>query len=361
MKAQVLHAVNDIRYEEVKEPVLKKEQVLVKVHACGVCGSDIPRIYKNGTYHFPTIPGHEFSGEVVDTYDQMDEHLLHKRVGVFPLIPCMECKQCKKGLYEMCEHYNYLGSRCDGGFAQYVAVPKWNLTILPDNVTYEQAAMLEPMAVAVHAIRRLSDIDHDNNIAIIGLGTIGLFVLMFLKNMGFENVCVIGNKTFQKDMALKLGISEKDYFDYNNVSNSINSALDAADVKSDLDEYKNLMNRFDVVFEVVGKNDSINLSLKLAAPLGKACLVGNPASDISFDKENYWMILRKQLAVTGTWNSSFNHDKDDDWNFVIDRLEKGLIHPEIFITHKYPLAGIKEGFELMHSKKENYIKIMCET
>ena len=114
MKAWVLHGIGDFRLEEADEPVLAKGEVLVSVKAAGICGSDIPRVYRTGTYSYPTIPGHEFSGMVVKTGEGADPGWLNKRVGVFPLIPCGSCVPCKKRQYEMCRHYGYLGSRQDG-------------------------------------------------------------------------------------------------------------------------------------------------------------------------------------------------------------------------------------------------------
>lgn len=137
MKAYVLHGISDYRYEEVEVPLAEPGSVLVRVRAAGICGSDIPRIYKTGAYSHPLIPGHEFAGEVVEVGECVDASWVGKRVGVFPLIPCMECPQCQQKQYEMCSHYNYLGSRTDGGFAEYVRVPKWNLIALPDSVTME--------------------------------------------------------------------------------------------------------------------------------------------------------------------------------------------------------------------------------
>lgn len=363
MKALVLHAVNDIRLKDVKEPVLCKGQALVKVHACGICGSDIPRIYVNGTYHFPTIPGHEFAGEVVEIYSDSDRdrEYLNKRVGIFPLIPCMECTQCRMGHYEMCSNYDYLGSRCDGGFAEYVKVPTWNLIKLPDNVSYEDAAMLEPMSVAVHSIRKAigaadTTLDKSAKIAVIGLGTIGLLITMFLRNMGYENVYAIGNKDFQKETVIKLGIKKEKYLDFRSVVDILEANGNTS--KEKLNKSQPFLGGFDLVFEAVGKNDTINLAIRLSAPLAAVCLVGNPASDISFDKNVYWMILRKQLLVTGTWNSSFTHEEDDDWNYVINQLADAKIHPKELITHRFPLDKLCEGLDIMHYKKENYIKVM---
>ena len=144
MRAYELHGVNDLRREDIEKPEIPSGWVLVQVKASGICSSDIPRIFTNGTYHFPTIPGHEFSGVVAAYGEGVPEERVGKRVGIFPLIPCRTCPQCRQKKYEMCEHYDYLGSRRDGGFAEYVAVPDWNLMELPENVSFREAAMLEP-------------------------------------------------------------------------------------------------------------------------------------------------------------------------------------------------------------------------
>ena len=143
MKAYNLCAVNDLQYQEVKYPDCPEGWSIVKVKAAGICSSDIPRIFTKGTYHFPTIPGHEFSGRVEAVSDAENQRLVGKKVSVFPLIPCRKCAQCKTGHYEMCENYDYIGSRRDGAFAEYVAVPVWNLVELDEGVDFEEAAMME--------------------------------------------------------------------------------------------------------------------------------------------------------------------------------------------------------------------------
>ena len=136
MKAWVLRGIQDIRLEDIKRPEIEAPEVLLKVKAAGICGSDVPRVYKNGTYTFPTIPGHEFSGVVEETGEKADMAWKGKRVGVFPLIPCRKCAPCRKQQYEMCRNYSYLGSRRDGGFAEYAAVPAANLIALPEKVSF---------------------------------------------------------------------------------------------------------------------------------------------------------------------------------------------------------------------------------
>lgn len=353
MKAWVLHDVNDLRLEEVPVPSPGEQEVLVAVKAAGICGSDIPRIFYTGAHTHPLIPGHEFSGEVVELGKGADKNWLGQRVGVFPLIPCRECEQCRKKQYEMCRDYNYLGSRRDGGFAEYVAVPVWNLVSLPRHVSFEEAAMLEPMAVAVHAMRQMvpkirlfQKVRSSEKIAVCGLGPIGLLLVMFLKDAGFEDVSVIGNKEFQKKIALKLGLEEADYCD--------------GKVR---DPYEWLMERTggtgtDGFFECVGKNETFGLALKSAAPMGKVTLVGNPYSDISLEKEVYWKILKRQITLAGTWNSSFLHNPEDDWSYVLGSLAQRRLFPTELISHRFPLEELEQGLGIMKNKTEEYVKVM---
>jgi L-iditol 2-dehydrogenase len=336
MKAWVLHDINDFRYEQVDMPVVKAGEVLVKVKAVGICGSDIPRVYKTGTYSYPLIPGHEFAGEVVET---------GKRVGVFPLIPCGNCTPCRKHKYEMCRSYSYIGSRQNGAFAEYVAVPKANLIELSEQISFEEAAMLEPMAVAVHAMRRI-DIRFCDTVTVCGLGTIGMLLVMFLLDAGVGRILVVGNKDFQRETVLKLGIPKDCYCDSR-----------SNDVKSWIMEKTN-GNGTDVFFECVGRNETVSLAVDVAAPAGRICLVGNPYSDMTLDKAVYWKILRNQLMVTGTWNSSFTGSDEDDWHYVIKRLKDKKIEPSKLITHRYSLEDIYKGFEIMRDKSEDYIKVM---
>lgn len=345
MRAYVLHDVNDLRLEEVKEPILQDDRVLLEVKAVGICGSDIPRIYTNGTYHFPTIPGHEFSGKVVKVGKEVDSNWLNKRVGLFPLIPCKECGPCRKKQYEMCKSYSYLGSREDGGYAEYVTVPAENLIELPETVSYEAAAMMEPMAVAVHAMRRMK-VHKENTVVICGLGTIGLLLLMFLKETGVSNILVVGNKDFQKEIILKLGISKDCYCDSRTQNVEKWIMEQTAGVGTD------------VFFECVGKNETIMHAINSTIPGGRVMLLGNPYSDMLLEQKTYWKILRNQLTLKGTWNSSFIEEADDDWHYVLEKIAEGRIQPEVLITHKLRFEDLKKGLEIMRNKIEDYVKVM---
>lgn len=345
MKAYVLHGPNDIRYEEVDVPTPVEGEVLVEVKAAGVCGSDIPRIYQTGAHRHPLIPGHEFSGVVVGLGEGVEEKWIGKRVGIFPLIPCGKCGPCQNKQYEMCRSYDYVGSRRDGAYAEYVTVPAANLIELPNNVSFEAAAMLEPMAVAVHAMRRVS-IKAGDTVIICGVGTIGTLLLMFLMDTGVKNILVVGNKESQKQNVLRFGLPEECYCDSKTVD-VFEWVLNHTDGKG-----------ADVFFECVGRNETVTQAVDLTAPAGQVCLVGNPHSNMALDKPVYWKILRNQICLTGTWNSSFTGEVDDDWHYVLERIAKGAVVPEQLISHRFSIEKIEKGFHIMRDKTEDYVKII---
>ncbi len=351
MKAYVLREINRIQKEDVPMPVPKPDETIVRVRAVGICGSDIPRIFETGAHKMPLIPGHELSGEVLETGE---------RVGIFPLIPCGECVPCKKRHYEMCRSYDYIGSRRDGGFAEYVAVPRRNLLPLPRSVSFAQAAMLEPMSVAVHAIRRIlplpiyewaqeeSGNSSEKRIAIVGVGTIGMLILSVLLDAGYEHVFVIGNKDLQRKKAVECGLSEEHFCD-----------------SRVTDPREFLMNHTeglgaDAVFECVGREQTLCLSIELTAPGGSLCIVGNPASDMVLPRDIYWKLLRHQIQLSGTWNSSFSFlaCEQDDWQYAVSRIAAGTLHPEILISHSFSFDNLPAGLAIMREKKEEYLKVM---
>ncbi|MBQ9361212.1 MAG: galactitol-1-phosphate 5-dehydrogenase [Lachnospiraceae bacterium] len=356
MKAWVLHGADDIRFEDMEMPLLEASEVRVQVKATGICGSDIPRIYETGAHRMPIVPGHEFSGVVTAVGKDADPYWMGRRVGIYPLIPCGTCKPCMSGHPEMCRDYDYIGSRRDGAFAEYVSVPVGNLVEIPDSVSFEETAMLEPMAVVVHAMKRgigadgeTSVVPADARIVICGLGTIGLLLTMFLVDKGFRNIYVIGNKDSQRDKAIDLGISEDDFCDSR-----------SEDVSGWMRE---IVGGADVYFECVGRNECVSYGIDGMAPGGRVVLVGNPYSDMSLTKDTYWKILRNQLDVTGTWNSTFlqrgyENPVTDDWGYVLNRLTEKKIKPDSLITHRFDLADLDKGFSLMRNKSEPYVKVM---
>ncbi len=343
MKAYVLEGIGQLTYKELPTPQLRENEVLVEVVNAGICGSDIPRIFKTGTYHFPTIPGHEFAGIVRETGSKENSHFLGRRVGVFPLIPCMECEQCRQKAYEMCQAYGYLGSRTDGGFAEYVAVPVWNLIALPDGVGFEDAAMLEPACVALHAIRQ-ADMENVKSAAVYGCGTIGMLVIQWLVSLGIPDIYAVGTRKEQQELLAE-------FLDCRFCNCHMENPVDFV-----MEQTKNT--GADIVFECVGVADSISNAVMSVKAGGQVVLVGNPAGDITLDKQVYWKILRRQLQIYGTWNSSFTKEAEDDWHTALKALQEGTISPAKQITHRFPFERLGDGLQAMQDKECFTNKVM---
>lgn len=333
MKAYVLHGVNDLRYDEINIPECPEGWAIIKVKAAGICSSDITRVFTKGTYHFPTIPGHEFSGIVDSVGSEKDAALVGKHVGIFPLIPCRECPQCAEKHYEMCANYDYVGSRRDGGYAEYVAVPVWNLIELPESISFTSAAMLEPLSVALHAIK-LGNIKKGDNVAIIGTGMIGISAGQWAYKFGASKVTVIGRNENKRALVEKCGLVYK-----------------ICTNKDEIDQY-------DFVLEAVGTPSAVEMAINGATSGGTVLLMGNPSGDIKFSQNLYWRILRKQLTIKGTWNSSYDGTNPSDWTDAVNAIANNDVNVESLISHIFSQDQVKDGLNLMKEHKEPYCKVM---
>lgn len=328
MKAYVLHGIGDLRYEDCPLPELRPGWALVRVSAAGICSSDIPRIFEKGTYHFPTIPGHEFCGRVERVAEEQDRQWVGKRAGVFPLIPCKACPSCRAGRYETCSNYDYIGSRRDGGFAEFAAVPVWNLLELPEAVSDVQGALLEPAAVALHAVKR-AEIFPGASVCVVGTGAIGLLAGQWAKLLGAGYVVVKGRGEAKRQIVQRCGL---EYWE------SVRAG-----------------EGFDCVIEAVGTAGALEDSLMLAAPGGRLVLMGNPDGPRTLSQDLYWRILRKQLTLTGTWNSSYG-EGESDWSAAMEAA--GTLGLDKVVTHVLQSVELVRGLEIMKDKTEAYCKIL---
>ena len=309
MKAWVLHKANDIRYDDIDMPHTSKGHALIKVQNAGICSSDISRIYITGAYKHPIIPGHEFSGVVKDVGHSGDISWIGKRVSAFPLIPCFTCKECLKTNYETCINYSYIGSRQNGAFAEYVSVPVWNLIEIPVTIDSETAALLEPITVALHAVKKM-DFANVNTAAIVGSGPIGHLIALWLIYFGINDVVII-----KRDSP---------------------------------------MCEVDACFEAVGSSNALERCINSTRPNGQVILVGNPNTEFLITQSLYWQILRKQLKIFGTWNSQFRNE----WEYATDIMSLNTIQFSDIISHKYKLCFLNTALDMMLKRKENRCKVI---
>jgi len=207
MMAAVLCGDRDLQYKETEKPSPKAGEVLVRVRASGICGSDIPRVLHKGAHFFPIILGHEFSGEIAALGEGVEGFEIGDRVSGAPLKPCGKCRDCQKGNYSLCKHYSFIGSRENGSFAQYVCIPAQNAIKFDKSVSFEQGAMFEPSTVALHGVL-LNECAGGEYVAVCGGGTIGLFTVQWAKIFGAKKVVVIDILDERLELAKKLGADE---------------------------------------------------------------------------------------------------------------------------------------------------------
>lgn len=328
MKALVLEAVGKLTYKDVPTPVPKAGEVLLKVKACGICSSDFDRCLKTGTYHFPTIPGHEFSGQIVAVGEGVDEALVGKRAVVLPLLPDHTCDQCRIEAYARCKNYNYHGSRCDGAFAEYLTTPVWNVQTFDDSLDYKVAALCEPAAVAYHGARA-ANLQQGQKVLVVGTGAIGIMVGLWAREQGAKVVFACRNER-------KRSFIETFGF---------------------LDFYDGKANDFDVALECVGSNESLEMVINAVRPAATVVLVGNPDGDKSIARKVYWKILRSELTLKGVWNSSYT-SSNNEWQKVLRAFEK---EPNVFlklITHTFPLSDGLSAFAVLKNSQTFAVKGM---
>ena len=305
-----------------EKPQRKAGEALVRIKACGICGSDVPRVFADKSYFYPIVLGHEFSGLVEESDNQA---LIGKKVCIFPILPCMECEFCKQEQYANCKNYDYYGSRRDGGMQDWLCVKEENLILLPDGVSYEAGAMAEPTAVCLHAVKK-AKIESGESVLVYGAGTIGVLCGMWAKSFGASNVYFVDIDEQKIKMAEALGF----------------------------ERYEG--QEVDVAIEASGASVCLSGCFSNVRAFGRVVIVGNPGGDMQIAKAEYSHILRKQLTIFGSWNSDFS-TKNNDWADSLQAIGEGKIAPECLITHKFTFAEGEKAFEVIKNR-EFYNKIM---
>ena len=332
MKAGVVHAPFDIRYEDINRPTPGKDQVLVKVKYTGICGSDIPRVNGNACHFYPNILGHEFSGVVAEIGADVTNVTPGDRVSGIPLIPCMKCEDCQKGDYSLCKHYSFVGSREFGSFAEYVVVPAANVAKFEDSVSFEQGAFFEPATVALHGLQRVP-FQGGKSVAILGGGTIGMFVMQWANIFGAKDTVVFDISEERLDLGKRLGAT-----DVINTTNPdfMKQALALTGGRG-----------FDYVFETAGNTVTMKMAFELAANKANVCFIGTPTKELTFTVKEWENINRKEFNLTGSWMSYSAPFPGKEWSLTAHYFKTGALKfDESLIFKKMPLSRIADAFEL---------------
>ena len=330
MKAGVVHARDDIRYEEIETPKAGPGRVLIKVKYTGICGSDVPRVNGDACHYYPNVLGHEFSGTVAEIGEGVTSLKPGDRVAGIPLVPCMKCADCQRGDYSLCKHYSFIGSREYGSFAEYVSVPERNAVKFADNVSFEQGAFFEPATVALHGLMRVN-YQGGGCVAVLGGGTIGMMTLQWAKIFGAKKVVVFDIVNERLELGSRLGADA-----------GINTLEEGF-----LDRAMELTGGrgFDYVYETAGNTITMKLAFRLAANKAGVCFIGTPTKELGFTVNEWECMNRKEFTLTGSWMSYSAPFPGKEWELTSWYFSTGqLKFDESFIYRKVPLSKIAEAF-----------------
>jgi|APSaa5957512622_1039677.scaffolds.fasta_scaffold19655_2 L-iditol 2-dehydrogenase len=342
MKAIRMYAPRDLRLEQVPVPQIRKDEVLIKVMAVGICGSDIPRINELGAYISPITPGHEFAGEIVQVGSDIKNFKAGDRVTVPPILPCFRCEYCEQGHYALCKDYKYYGSRNDGAFAQYLAVPEPNLLKIADNVTYEAAATTDPLANALHGVKR-SGFKPGDSACVVGCGAIGLFALQYMKAKGATTVVAVDVNDKKLESAKNCGADVAINGLDDDVVEQIAAATDGG---------------ADVVIDASGFPIAQHNAIMATAKHGTTVLLGISHKPLELSEKCVDQLMRGEQAVVGSWNSFSSPFPGWEWTHGVECLADGTIDAEKVITHKLPLADVPDIFDKIYKKEIFFNKIL---
>lgn len=322
MKALLLEKYNELTYCDLPDPTPAEAEVLVRVRACGICGSDVHGLDgSTGRRVPPLIMGHEAAGEVVGLGAKVSGWSVGDRVTFDSTVYALDDWFTLSGHYNLSDRRKVLGVspgdwKLDGAFAELVAVPAHVLHRVPDAVTFEQAAMVEPIAVALHAVG-LANLKVGDRCAVIGAGTIGAFILMVLKLSGAGQIVAIDVNSGNRERALRLGAD---------------AAFDPSDAKLLETAGEGAEGRgVDVMFEAVGLESTLNLGIDLLRKGGTGVLVGNLRPQVAFPLQK---VVTRELRIQGSCAIC------GEYPVALSLLEKGLIRVE---EHIAAVAALSEG------------------
>lgn len=318
----------------------------IRISFTGICSSDVERGLDNGAYFYPLVMGHEIAGHVVEQSDDVQGDWVGKPVSVFPLKPCFQCSYCLEKKYMRCSNYDYYGSRCDGGFSDYLDVNAWNLIEIPSSVEMIDACLTEPCAVVNHALSRFDQATIKKpgcRIGIIGSGFLGLIASDLIR---------IKNPTGQITL-----------IDRNQFKLSLGQMADTKiKLSNDNDRYnfeEAYRDYFDIILEATGTVSSIHSSLACIKPGGSIVLMGNMKDGLVLNQKTLDSIIRNEITISGTWNSDFKNGKVNDWAKIMKLYENGFC-PSKYVTDEVDLKNIPRILRerLQHKRGEKISSVI---
>lgn len=341
MKALVMREYKHLSYEDVPTPKPGKGEVLVRLKACSVCGSDVHGFDgSTGRRRPPVIMGHEASGIIEACGEGVKRHKVGDRVTFDSTVYCNECEMCKAGKVNLCSNRQVLGVSCEeynrqGCFAEYVAIPEYILYDIPDNVTYVQASMIEPLSVAYHAATRTA-ICKGDSVVLFGIGTIGLLTLQVVRSFGASQIIACDIDDSRLELAKK------------------NGATDCINTK-DPDALAKILaltkdgSGADISIDATGIGVTANLAIKSVHLDGKVILIGNVAPTVEFPLQ---YVVTHQISLFGSCASSGEYPQ------CLELIASGKVEVDSMISKIVPLKEGDKWMNKIYNREDNLAKIV---
>ncbi|MFD2922260.1 galactitol-1-phosphate 5-dehydrogenase [Halobacillus naozhouensis] len=344
MKSLNLYDERDIRFEESPEPVIEQaDDVIVKVKAVGICGSDLSRYKKLGPYVEGMTFGHEFAGEVAAVGAGVEEIKIGDRVAGCPTYHCGKCLSCQKGELSRCEKLTVIGARHPGAYAEYVKLPAEHIVPLPDHVDYDTAALIEPSSVVVHGFYRTT-IQPGAEVAIMGCGSIGLLAIQWAKIFGAKKVYAVDIDETKLEVAKQVGADVL-----------INSLEQPA--HEQIVDYTNGQG-VDLAVESAGSPITSAQVFALPKKGGEVVFMGIPYADIHIERYYFERIVRNELRVLGSWNAISAPFPGSEWKASVHYMSTGQINVKPMISHQLELKEGPETFEDLINRRGSHVKVL---
>jgi L-iditol 2-dehydrogenase len=342
MKALVLKEYKKLTYEDVPAPECGPNEVLVAVKACGICGSDVHGMDgSTGRRRPPIIMGHEAAGVIAEVGRAVNGWKRGDRVTFDSTIYCGACEFCRRGHINLCDNRRVLGVSCEdyrqhGAFAEYVVVPQHILYRLPDGLSFENAAMVEPVSIAFHAVRRAPPVLNDTAV-VVGAGMIGLFVIQALRLAGCGKIIAVDVVPDKLKMARELG-----------ASHTVNSGAEDA-----VACVQGLTGGFgaDLAVEAVGMTQTVEMAVRCLRKGGSVTLVGNVSPRIELPLQ---VAVTRELTLYGSCASS------GEYPACLDMLARGSVNAAPILSAVAPLADGASWFDRLYRKEPGLLKVILK-
>jgi L-iditol 2-dehydrogenase len=342
MKALVLKEYRRFAIEDFAVPDLQPDEVLVRVRACGICGSDVHGMDgSSGRRIPPIVMGHEAAGEIAKIGSDVTTWKVGDRVTFDSTIYCGDCWYCRRGNVNLCENRRVLGVSCaeyrrHGAFAEFVAVPQRILYRLPDNLSFEQAAMVEAVAVAAHAVKR-TRLAEDASAVVVGTGMIGLLVVQSLRVGGCKRIIAIDLDESRLAFAVKFGATQTFKAGDADLAEKIRALTDGRGA--------------DAAFEVVGLPQTVRMAIDCVRKGGGVTLVGNLKPQVDLPLQS---VVTRELSLIGTCASA------GEYPACLDLIAAGQINVTEFISATASLEEGVQWFERLYAGEQGLMKVLLK-